>query len=117
MDTVTIDWKWKIGDELTHKAFRPMPGKTERRQREHYLVLGRMAEECPGGVQKFYRVRTIVSNGYEGSGTCNFDKGGIGLTMFHEEELAPMPELTTTSDTSDTLDAAMDAVAALRGGG
>lgn len=74
-------FKYQIGDVLQHKTVAWEP-KLEERYKGIYpdriatplIVLGRIWEECPGGVQKHYRLR------------------GNDLKIFfqlHEEEVEP----------------------------
>lgn len=49
-----MEWKYQIGDVLTHRLYLADP-VVEGAPR--FLVLERMAQECPGGVQLHYLVR------------------------------------------------------------
>lgn len=59
MNLDAVGFKYKIGDLLVHKGLLPL--STEEKgyrmmERVIYVVVGRIAEECPGGVQLHYAV-------------------------------------------------------------
>lgn len=90
-------FKWKIGETVTHiaepvapqlpafpaegtkeerKAWRSKYRFDRRSEETAYVIMGRMADECPGGVQLHYKCRIIT----DGNVATN-------LIPFHEEEL------------------------------
>jgi len=92
MYEMTTTFKWKIGDRLTHIGLDAIPqpppypaagNKDDLRawrylvaagEREPVLVVTELlAQECPGGIQRFYLCRMPNLSG--------------GLVQFHEEEL------------------------------
>lgn len=54
------EMKFQIGDVLTHAGSivrgRALP------ESARFVVIGRMLEECPGGIQQHYRCRVVVDS-------------------------------------------------------
>lgn len=90
---MTIDFKYNIGDVVTHKTMAP-PYLSRRDDGKDVLgsakpqlltIMGRVADECPGGVQKHYRCRVTASNRW-GESPGITDR----LIQLHEEELVAL---------------------------
>ncbi len=91
---VTADFKFNIGDVVTHKTMappfieKPEPGKEKLgdAKPQLFIIMGRVFDECPGGVQKHYRCRVTSQSRWDGG-------GGVTRELFsmHEEELVPLP--------------------------
>ena len=79
---MNIEFKFAIGDIVTHKAMVP-PHIDAMFEYQRLCIMGRVADECPGGVQLHYRVRAVTL-GFQPSFTLN-------LLTLHEEELVPVP--------------------------
>lgn len=83
-----VDFKFKIGDVVTHKTMAPPYMKDGDKlgdpKPQMFTIVGRLMDECPGGVQKHYRVRITDQGRWSGG-------GGITGNFFqlHEEELVP----------------------------
>lgn len=85
-----VQFKFNIGDVVTHKSmvppYSPTPeGKFGDIKPQMFTVMGRIADECPGGVQKHYRVRATAMGRWSESALT------INLIQLHEEELVPLP--------------------------
>lgn len=90
---VQADFKFNIGDVVTHRTMappyltKPEDGKPKLgdAQPQLFLIVGRVFDECPGGVQKHYRVRITTQDRWN---------AGVGVTreffQVHEEELVPL---------------------------
>ncbi len=89
-----LGFRWKIGDIAAHRGelepytmcddgslpswAKAMGGRNEPTR---VVILGRVADECPGGLQKHYRVRPVSwQNGFTRD-----------LFQVHEEELVAYP--------------------------
>lgn len=91
---VQADFKYNIGDVVTHKTMAPPYLLTADAGRERFgdakpqllTVMGRVFDECPGGVQKHYRCRITSSSRWDGSGGVTRE-----LLTLHEEELISLP--------------------------
>lgn len=63
-------FKFKIGELLCHvgnkMAAKPAPGKYDypRRELARFIVLERLMQQCPGGVQLHYAVRFVTEEGH-----------------------------------------------------
>lgn len=79
-----ISFKFNIGDSLQH-----IGGYAE----EKFIVMGRIMEECPGNIQKFYAVR-LFRRTQEGGFLFAHMPGQNpnSLLRFHEEELEPIQD-------------------------
>ena len=83
-----IQFKFNIGDIVTHKTMAPpylvASDKLGDPRPQLFMIMGRLYDECPGGIQKHYRVRITAFERWGGS-------AGITDKMFqlHEEELVP----------------------------
>ena len=89
-----VEFKFNIGDVVTHKTMAPpyLPKPEEGKEKlgdaqpQFFTIMGQMADWCPGGVQKHYRVRITDRV------TWNRSIGVVDkLFQFHEEELVPLP--------------------------
>lgn len=76
-------FKYKIGAMLAHRAM--LTGGKEDAFCAKMFVVGRLLEECPGGIQKFYLVR-IVGVELSRSGLTE------SFVRVHEVELVEIPE-------------------------
>ena len=79
-----IEFKFQIGDVVTHKTMVP-PFQTKDGRPQHFTIVGRLYDECPGGIQKHYRCR-ITSQDWGGTMGITRD-----LYQLHEEELVALP--------------------------
>lgn len=90
---VQADFKFNIGDVVTHKTMAPPylakseEGKSRfgEVQAQLLTIMGRVYDECPGGVQKHYRVRITSQGGWSGQNGITKD-----MFQFHEEELVAL---------------------------
>lgn len=55
-----IGFKFKIGETVYHKLKCECVGR-EKGRRTPFFIIERLAQECPGGVQKIYRCRMGVA--------------------------------------------------------
>ena len=99
---MTIRWKWKIGDAVTHAAFDPCAVQAIEQK---LYVVGRLAEECPGGgVQKSYRVCALRADWVSGQ-SFSYTLP-VGTYQIHEEELRDLtpPRAITTANAKEGAD-------------
>jgi len=78
-------FKYTIGEFVTIKTL-PIREDSNFVNRPQLLILGRLLEECPGGSQRYYRVRVINRGGFVDT---NFL---AHLLDMREEELVPYPQ-------------------------
>ena len=76
----SVGFKYQIGDVLIHKALNWLQTKTSAQTFVQIVVLERLAQECPGGVQLHYNCRIVGPDGQLCSDKC-----------LHEHELMPLP--------------------------
>lgn len=65
-----INFKFNIGDILTHKAMRAkaINDKAFKSEPQKLFVVGRHMDECPGGIQLHYVVRPVSDDGFRSQG-------------------------------------------------
>lgn len=81
---MTVEFKYQIGQVVTHITMQPpylnVENKWLGQQQQLLTIIGRVADECPGGTQKHYRCRiTDQSRGISPQ-----------IIQFHEEELVTL---------------------------
>jgi len=83
-----VNFLFNIGDFVTMKGYALRTGDrlADMTTGPAMQILGREVDECPGGIQKKYRVRILMA---EIGGRRGFAKD---LWVLHEEELVPYKE-------------------------
>jgi hypothetical protein len=81
-------FKFKIGQTVEHIGSHPIRNKDKKiimfSRKQKLFIVGRLLDECPGGVQRHYDVRAILGDSSLATNLVRFNE--IELKEFIEEE-------------------------------